>query len=334
MFLRKENENVTIDSEYFFEGAEKRLEIDFVETANSSKRGMLDITRPQWEELLSTVNCLILSSTTSEDCVSYVLSESSLFVYPYKVLIKTCGNTTLLECLDLLIRYSQQVSLAVDFVTYSHKSFLLPEKQPSDYKSFESEIRVLNEYFPGQGFTLGPMNRDRWFIYVADLSESPSGKDEVEQTIEIIMSQLDRKSMAQFYKSNAGEDVSVTSGISSIIPNSIIDDHMFDPCGYSMNGLKGRYYSTIHVTPETEFSYVSYETNLPVTSYDTIIRKVLSIFKPAHFIVSVFADSTALCGESNKSYDSSFPGYTRAIANTCEFVNRRSVTCSHYHATK
>ena len=71
-----------------------------------------------------------------------------------------------------------------------------------------------------------------------------------------------------------------------------------------------------------------------VGALDTIIRKVLSIFKPAHFIVSVFADSTALCGESNKSYDSSFPGYTRAIANTCEFVNRRSVTCSHYHATK
>ena len=125
---------------YFFEGAEKRLEIDFGESANSSKRGMLDITRSEWETLLSSVNCLILSTAFSEDCVSYVLSESSLFVYPYKILIKTCGNTTLLECLPLLIKYSQQVSLTVDFVTYSHKSFTEPDLQLCPYRSFDTEV--------------------------------------------------------------------------------------------------------------------------------------------------------------------------------------------------
>lgn len=197
------------------------------------------------------------------------------------------------------------------------------------------QITELNKYFPGKGFTLGPMNEDRWFIYVADLSQCPSNTNEAEQTIEIIMSGLDRKAMQQFCKNPDGSNendanVSITSGISSIIPGSIIDDHMFDPCGYSMNGLKGRYYSTIHITPEEQFSYVSFETNLPVQSYDIIIEKVLSIFKPSAFIISVFADSLALCGESNKSYHPKLSGYTREIANTCEFVGRRSVTCSHY----
>ena len=180
------------------------------------------------------------------------------------------------------------------------------------------------------------MNGDRWFIYVADLSQCPSNKDEAEQTIEIIMSNLDRKAMQQFYKSDleAEENVSETSGITNIIPNSVIDDHMFDPCGYSMNGLTDRYYSTIHVTPESDFSFVSFESNLPVTSYDVIIKRVLNIFKPRDFIIAVFADSSALCGESNRSYDTVIPGYRRDIANTCEFVGRRSVTCSHYCSLK
>lgn len=316
--------------EYFFEGAEKRLEIDFIETANSSKKGMLAISRSQWEILLDTVNCQILSSETSEDCVSYVLSESSLFVYPYKILIKTCGETTLLDCLPILKKYTTQVSLRIDFVTYSHKSFTAPHLQKKIYKSFDSEISELNKHFAGKGYTLGPMNEERWFIYVADMSECPSDKYEAEQTIEIIMSDLDRKSMSLFYKSEHSDDVANISGISSIIPNSKIDDHMFEPCGYSMNALKKRYYSTIHITPEPEFSYVSFETNLPVSSYDQIISKVISIFRPSHFIISVFADSTALCGESNRSYNPILSGYTREIANTCEFIGRRSVTCSHY----
>mmetsp|Transcript_125939 Transcript_125939/g.188020 ORF Transcript_125939/g.188020 Transcript_125939/m.188020 type:complete len:336 (-) Transcript_125939:40-1047(-) len=332
----KENANATTqtNADYFFEGAEKRLEIDFLETANSSKLGMLDVTRTEWERLLASVNCLILSSSISEDCHSYVLSESSLFVYPFKILIKTCGNTTLLECLPLLIKYSDQLSLVVDFVTYSHKSFTEPDLQLRPYRTFETEIAELNKYFPGKGFTLGPMNEDRWFIYVADLSECPSDKNEAEQTIEIIMSHLDKKAMAQFYKTEESDGVSESSGITTIIPDSVIDDHMFDPCGYSMNGLYQRYYSTIHITPEPEFSYVSFETNIPEKSYDTIIRRVLGIFKPERFIISVFADASALCGESNKSYDANLPGYAREIANTCEFTGRRSVTCSHYRSLK
>ena len=343
---RKEQESaLTSARDYFFEGAEKRLEIDFLETANSYKKGMLAVSRAQWEILLASVNCLILSSTICEDCHSFVLSESSLFVFPLKVLIKTCGNTTLLECLDLLLKYSLEANLKVDYVTYSHRSFVRPHLQQRAYRSFESEvsyvqtvsafphlnqIEELNRHFDGNGFTLGPLNGERWFIYVADLTQCPSNKEEVEQTIEIMMSCLDRKIMAQFYKGETNSNVSDTSGIAALIPGSLIDDHVFEPCGYSMNGLKGRYYSTVHITPQPEFSYVSFESNLPMSSYDDLIRRVLNTFKPGCCIISVFADSEAPCGDANKSYDALFPGYSRTFANTCEFVGRRSVTCSHY----
>lgn len=45
---------------------------------------------------------------------------------------------------------------------------------------------------------------------------------------------------------------------------------------------------TIHITPEPDFSYVSFETNVPVSSYKEIIGRVLDTFLPGKFTVTVF----------------------------------------------
>lgn len=129
------------------------------------------------------------------------------------------------------------------------------------------------------------------------------------------------------------------SGIRDLIPGSVIDATMFNPCGYSMNGMKtdvrgapaiicasislviiidqakqgsaisldwfffkfiffsntvlqGTYW-TIHITPEPEFSYVSFETNLSQTSYDDLIRKVVDIFKPGKFVTTLFVNQVS-----------------------------------------
>ena len=36
----------------------------------------------------------------------------------------------------------------------------------------------------------------------------------------------------------AAKDVTPESGIRDLIPGSVIDATMFNPCGYSMNGMK------------------------------------------------------------------------------------------------
>ena len=47
---------------------------------------------------------------------------------------------------------------------------------------------------------------------------------------------------------------------------------------------------TIHITPEPEFSYVSFESNIPMTSYLEVIEKVLRTFQPGKFILTIFAN--------------------------------------------
>ena len=47
---------------------------------------------------------------------------------------------------------------------------------------------------------------------------------------------------------------------------------------------------TIHITPEPEFSYVSFESNIPLTSYLGVIQRVLDTFLPGKFILTIFAN--------------------------------------------
>jgi hypothetical protein len=57
-------------------------------------------TRAQLDEICKAARCSILNSITNEHVDAYLLSESSLFVYPRKIIMKTCGTTTLLRWMD------------------------------------------------------------------------------------------------------------------------------------------------------------------------------------------------------------------------------------------
>lgn len=64
-------------------------------------------------------------------------------------------------------------------------------------------------------------------------------KPDPDQTIEILMTDLDPRIMSIFTKEECSTAAEATerSKIHKIIPGMVIDDFLFEPCGYSMNGI-------------------------------------------------------------------------------------------------
>lgn len=51
---------------------------------------------------------------------------------------------------------------------------------------------------------------------------------------------------------------------------------------------------TIHITPEPEFSYVSFESNVAASNYGDLIARVIKTFQPGKFVVTVFANKVCI----------------------------------------
>jgi len=282
-----------------FEGVEKKLEITFRSVEDKADSlGLRSITQENWVELLKLIKCSILGVTKTEHFDAYVLSESSLFVYPSKVLLKTCGTTRTLLCLDYLLELSRSCGLESEFVFFSRKNFKNPQHQHFPHTSFDVEVEYLNRYFRGEGYTFGSSSSDHWNLYIADHTDSnrrSTSRSYSDKTIEIMMTHLDRKKMKQFYKQAnshlSDKEVTKACGVADIFPGAITDEFMFDPCGYSVNGMVGESYFTIHVTPEDSCSFVSFETNAPASSYPKLVDHILEIFRPGKVQISLFVDT-------------------------------------------
>ncbi|KAJ6759239.1 S-ADENOSYLMETHIONINE DECARBOXYLASE [Salix koriyanagi] len=256
-----------------FEGFEKRLQITFSEASLFSDPdglGLRALTRSQIDSILEPACCTIVSQLSNTEFDSYVLSESSLFIYPLKIILKTCGTTKLLLSVDPILKLADSLSLDVCQVTYSRGSFIFPGYQPAPHRSFAEEVTALNGFFGSlnsNAYVIGhPTSANRnWHIYVAskDSKSLPLCKDQTSAvTLEMCMTGLDKMKAGVFYKKSAdysAAEMTKMSGINEIMPNHVICDFDFDPCGYSMNGIDGTALSTVHVTPEDGFSYASYE---------------------------------------------------------------------------
>ncbi|KAJ7971162.1 S-adenosylmethionine decarboxylase proenzyme [Quillaja saponaria] len=165
-----------------FEGYEKRLEISFFEPGMFSDPGGLglrSLSKAQLDEILKPAECTIVSSLSNDYLDSYVLSESSLFVYPYKIIIKTCGTTKLLLSIPAILRLADALSLAVRSVKYTRGSFIFPGAQPFPHRNFSEEVTVLDNYFGNLGssseaYVLRSLDKSQnWHVY-SSCAESES----------------------------------------------------------------------------------------------------------------------------------------------------------------
>ncbi|KAG7090833.1 hypothetical protein E1B28_009915 [Marasmius oreades] len=358
-----------------FEGPEKLLEIWFapspgaVPDASSpvnGRTGLRKIPSSVWDEMLSTVRCQILSTVTGDEIDAYLLSESSLFVSPHRLILKTCGTTLNLLGLPriLEIAATQANMKTVYRCFYSRKSFMFPELQLGPHRDWAQEVQFLDTIFKnGSAYTIGKVNGDHWLLYITGIfdepsysvvprSPSPSAGDFPDFTIEILMTDLPPQIRQPFssFSSSSTETPSEhafalanTLGITDIFPSHLttLNAHSFTPCGYSSNALvrwgddpsfkptpsaddlkssgtprRGEGYYTIHVTPESGWSYASFECNVPLpTSYapptsdgksmpdlKTLVKRVGKIFRPGRLSVTLFISSEDGDVETNGEY--------------------------------
>ncbi|KAK8526106.1 hypothetical protein V6N13_017171 [Hibiscus sabdariffa] len=284
-----------------FEGYEKRLEITFFEPGiftDPEGKGLRALTKTQLDEILGPAECTIVSSLSNKLVDSYVLSESSLFVYPYKIIIKTCGTTKLLFAIPPILKLAGSLSLDVKSVRYTRGSFIFPGAQPYPHRNFSEEIAILDEYFGKLGggsnaYIMGGLDKQKWYVYSATAESVPTNGPVY--TLEMCLTGLDRERASVFYKDRLASAAVMTfnSGIRKILPKSEICDFEFDPCGYSMNAIEGAAISTIHVTPEDGFSYASFEAvgyDLKEVDLKQLVERVLVCFKPSDFSVAVHVD--------------------------------------------
>ncbi|KAM0275056.1 hypothetical protein ACHAQH_007617 [Verticillium albo-atrum] len=238
-----------LDSTNAFEGPEKLLEVWFAPSPTSlppsaQPNGLKAVSADEWVGMLDMVNCKILSVLESETVDAYLLSESSLFVFPHKLILKTCGTTTLLLGLQRLLHIAAQhagfpfanASAATDIkaaatpyrVFYSRKNFLFPDKQQGPHRSWKQEVKYLDDMFEGgSAYMVGKMNGDHWYLYITSPNKSITpprtpeendghghlaripasllrGADEPsDETLEILMTDLDEENAKQFYLENA-----------------------------------------------------------------------------------------------------------------------------------
>ncbi|KAI3321687.1 S-adenosylmethionine decarboxylase [Xylariaceae sp. AK1471] len=244
-----------LDSSNAFEGPEKLLEVWFAPNPNClppgvEPNGLKAVSSETWVGMLDMVNCKILSVLEAEHMDAYLLSESSMFVFPHKLILKTCGTTTLLLGLRRLLHIAAEhagfpfhnakslddihCAASPYRVFYSRKNFLFPDKQRGPHKSWKQEVKYLDDMFEGgSAYMVGKMNGDHWYLYITspDTSVTPprtpdenktltcqpnsskiptsvasifnGGLESNDETLEILMTDLEPENAKQFYLEHA-----------------------------------------------------------------------------------------------------------------------------------
>lgn len=151
-----------------------------------------------------------------------------MFVSKRRWILKTCGTTKTLGCIETLLELAEKFAgyTDIDYLFYSRKNFKRPELQVAPHRGFEEEVSLLDSFFDGgRAYCLGSINHDCWYLYTYNregggIAVQPQYDItdlvtiEPDQTIEILMTDLDPDVMAIFTKEeckNAAEATKVSS---------------------------------------------------------------------------------------------------------------------------
>ena len=273
-----------------------------------------------WARMVEACQAKILSKMSSPSCDAYLLSESSLFVWDDHFTMITCGQTTLVNAVRILF---EKFSLEqIDSLIFERKNEYFPHRQTTD---FYEDIGHLKKLMPGRAFRFGRAEDHHLFLFHLDKPFVPPPDD---VTLEILMYDLQGESAAIFGSGQYdSKKICQLTGVDQIFAGFQIDDHVFEPCGYSLNALNQEKYYTIHVTPQEGSSYVSFETNFDVCQeLPQTIGRVIEVFKPGSFDVVLFHPQRPLPFE--------VPGFELRSQSLQDLTCGYGVTFSHYESRR
>mmetsp|Transcript_20565 Transcript_20565/g.60723 ORF Transcript_20565/g.60723 Transcript_20565/m.60723 type:complete len:410 (-) Transcript_20565:289-1518(-) len=158
---------------------------------------------------------------------------------------------------------------------------------------------------------------------------------EEEAVLEIAMEGLGTAFASHFfYDGDAGAaraadpaGVCAAAGIAALMPGVELDNWCFEPCGFSLNGQRGSNYFTIHITPEAQMSFASFETNDPAYCTDDFVARLLAVFRPKDATVLVTCRGAG-GADALGPVGSRVAGYTCARATAEEFGPTIAATCA------
>jgi len=270
------------------------------------------------------------------------------------VILKTCGTTTLLLVLPKLLIIAEKLGMHMGLLQYGHLRYKFPEQQFYPHSSFTEEAAFISDFMGGQptstGDTyfgevsqqvFGPKDGCCWYMlsverFSQQVSSPPvpiiSPRRDGDNIFEIAMEGMSTDVRERFGYNSSGPynravalRMTLSSGLADALPGVAIDDWAFEPCGYSMNGLRDGFYYTVHVTPEPDFSYSSFETNDPQYFDPQIVERIVSIFDPTLVMVSF----TSRGVQSDVLMDS-IPGFERSHFEMKQLGNSASISCVNF----
>lgn len=263
----------------FFEGPEKKIEL-VLAAGRPSLRSLGDDV---WKRVVEAARAQVLSVLRDAHCDAYLLSESSLFVFDDHLTMITCGSTRLVDAAAHMLELVGPEHVAL--LVYERKNEHFPDRQPS---CFYDDAEELHRLLPGRALRFGAVHDHHVHVFH---TTRPFVADPSDTTLEVLMHGLPDDVSARFVgcERPAASTIAEQRGITRILPGYAIDEHVFTPAGYSMNGLRDGSYYAVHVTPEELGSYVSFETNADFRGQlGDVLERVLEVFEPRSFDVFTF----------------------------------------------
>ncbi|KEG14435.1 putative S-adenosylmethionine decarboxylase proenzyme [Trypanosoma grayi] len=297
-------ESYTPKEDFSFEGPEKRLEVIMRLNDETHVSGLLALDDEVWAGVVGALDAQIVSKESNAYIRSYVLTESSLFVKKDRIILITCGRTTLLNSIPNILEAVSTVRGEPEWVSFMHKNYSFPWEQKGPHHTMEEEFNRLKAYFPsGHPFIIGPVDSDHYFLFLYHDIILPCQMENDTQ-LSMTMYGLDREQTKHWFSdkfvSTSPETAAVreVTKLAKLMDDSwVLHDLLFEPCGYSINAIRGEEYQTIHITPEDHCSFASYETNTCVADYSERMSSVLEVFRPSRFTVIVFIDPDSDVGK-------------------------------------